>query len=142
MLAYIGSDERHKLCDRERAKTMLKKLDSKFASAVCVCADWGLVTHAFIRLFDKTAHDIASTKAEVDAFRKAMGVLFGEGAVFSSRPPPAGEVNSGRWRSTGFPAIGGYFGMTGVQPMFVTEHIQKMLRRKAIFNCGQEQVLM
>ena len=43
MLAFIGSDERHKLCDRERAKVMLKKLDSKFALAVGVCADWGLV---------------------------------------------------------------------------------------------------
>ena len=41
MLAFIGSDERSKLCDRERVKNMLKKLDSKFALAVGVCADWG-----------------------------------------------------------------------------------------------------
>ena len=52
MLAYIGSDERHKLAARQRAKELLKKLDSKFSLAIGVSADWGLVTQAFIRLFD------------------------------------------------------------------------------------------
>jgi hypothetical protein len=76
MLAFIGSDERSKLCDRERAKNMLKKRDSKFALAVGVCADWGLVTQAFIRLFDKNEHDIAKTQSEIDSFKSAMNILF------------------------------------------------------------------
>ena len=85
MLAYIGSDERHKPCDRERAQTLLKKLDSKFALAIGVSADWGLVTQAFLRIFDKSAHDIAKTDSEIRAFEKVMRVLFAQGGVFSSR---------------------------------------------------------
>ena len=74
MLSYIGSDERHKPCDRERAKAMLKKLDSKFALAIGVRADWGLETQAFIRLFDKNEHDIAKTKSDIDMFIKVMKI--------------------------------------------------------------------
>ena len=136
MLAYIGSDERHKLCDRERAKKMLKKLDSKFALAVGVCADWGLVTQAFIRLFDKNEHDIAKTESEIDMLKKSMTILFAEGGIFSSRDTDR------HIRPTKLPAIGGYFGAVGVKPMFVTEHIEKTLRRRAVFNCGNEQVLL
>ena len=47
MLAFIGSDERFKTCDRERAKNMLKNLDSKFALAVGVCADLGFSNPSF-----------------------------------------------------------------------------------------------
>ena len=136
MLAYIGSDERHKPCDRERAKTLLKKLDSKFALAIGVSADWGLVTQAFLRIFDKSAHDIAKTDSEIRAFEKLMRVLFDQGAVFSSRSTEKSI------RPTQLPAIGGYFGTPGVKPMFVTEHIEKMLRQRAVFNCGSEQVLL
>ena len=91
MLAYIGSDERHKPCDRERAKTLLKKLDSKFALAIGVSADWGLVTQAFLRIFDKSAHDIAKTDSEIRAFEKVMRVLFAQGAYF---PAEAQEKTS------------------------------------------------
>ena len=136
MLAYMGSDKRHKLCDRNRAKMLLKKLDSKFALAIGVSADWGLVTQAFIRLFDKTSHDIAKTESEIQAFKKTMQILFDEGGVFSSRDT---ERNI---RATKLPAIGGYFGKVGVTPMFVTQHIEKMLRQRVVFNCGDEQVLL
>ena len=136
MLACIGSDQRHKLCDRTRAKMLLKKLDSKFALAIGVSADWGLVTQAFIRLFDKTSHDIAKTESELHAFKKTMQILFNEGGVFSSRN------SKQNIRATKLPAIGGYFGTLGVTPMFVTEHIEKMLRRRVVFNCGNEQVLL
>ena len=47
MLAFIGSDERSKTEVRERAKKLLKRLDSKFALGIGVSADWGLVTQAF-----------------------------------------------------------------------------------------------
>ena len=82
MLAFVGSDERHSACDRARAKAFLKKLDSKFALAIGVCADWGLVTQAFIRLFDKNEHDIAKTYREICVFKNALQILFGQGAVF------------------------------------------------------------
>ena len=136
MLAFIGSDERHRLCDRERAKKLLKTLDSKFALAIGVSADWGLVTQAFLRLFDKNAHDIAKTRSEIHAFKQVMRVLFAEGGVFSSRDTTKSV------RPTNVPAIGGYFGAAGVKPMFVTQHLEKMLSRRVVFNCGSEQVLL
>ena len=114
MLAFIGSDERHKPCDRARAKAMLKKLDSKFALAIGVCADWGLTTQAFLRLFGKNDHDIAKTGFEIYSLKKTMKILFDQGGVFSSR---AHEQNI---RPKNLPAIGGYFGKEGVKPMFIT----------------------
>ena len=136
MLAFIGSDERHKPCDRARAKETLKKLDSKFALAIGVCADWGLITQAFLRLFDKNDHDIAKTDGEIHSFKNTMKILFDQGGVFSSR---AHEQNI---RPTNLPAIGGYFGAEGVKPMFITQHIEETLRRRVVFNCGEEQVLL
>ena len=137
MLAYIGSDERHKLAARQRAKELLKKLDSKFSLAIGVSADWGLVAQTFIRLFDRTAHDIAKTYSEITEFKKVMRILFAEGGVFSSRDRSLQRINK-----TKLPAIGGYFGTKGVKPMFVTQWIEKMLRNRAVFNCGGEQVLL
>ena len=136
LLAFIGSDERHKPCDRERAKYMLKKLDSKFALAIGVSADWGLVTQAFLRLFDKQAHDIAKTHSQIHGFKQAMRILFAEGGVFSSRDTTQSV------RPSKVPAISGYFGAAGVKPMFVTQHLEQMLRKRIVFNCGNEQVLL
>ena len=70
MLAYIGSGGRRKLADRQRAKELLKKLDGKFALAIGVSADWGLVTQAFLRLFDQSSHDIAKTYSEIKDLKK------------------------------------------------------------------------
>ena len=135
MLAFIGSDERSKPCDRARAKETLKKLDSKLALAIRVCADWGLITQAFLFFFKKN-NDIAKTHGEIRAFKSALSILFDRGGIFSSR---SREQNI---RPTNLPAIGGYFGVEGVQPMFVTQHIEKTLRRRVVFNCGSEQVLL
>ena len=136
MLAFIGSDERHKPCDRARAKETLKKLDSKFALAIGVCADWGLVTQAFLRLFDKNDHDIAKTYGEIRSFKITLKTLFDQGGVFSSRS------HGQNIRPTNLPAIGGYFGAEGVTPKFITQHIEETLRRRVVFNCGDEQVLL
>ena len=101
-----------------------------------MAADWGLVTQAFIRLFDKNEHDIAKTHREIRLFKNVLQTLFGEGAVFSSRSQSVqGPLEK-------VPAIGGYFGALGVTPCFVTQHIEKMLRHRAVFNCGEEQVLL
>ena len=92
---------------------------------------------AFIGLFDKTEHDIAKTKSEIALFKKVMQTLFGEGGIFYRRETRQSIM------PTRLPAIGGYFGVVGVKPMFVTEHIQKTLRRgKLVFNCGSEQVAL
>ena len=75
LLAFIGSDERHKPDMRARALKLLKKLDSNIALVIGLSADWGIVTQAFLRLFDKTSHDIAKTHAEIDAFKTTLRVL-------------------------------------------------------------------
>ena len=104
--------------------------------AVGVCADWGLVTQAFIRLVDKNEHDIAKTESEIVMSKKVMTILFAQEGIFPSR-------DTGRSiMPTKMPAIGGYFGAVGVKPLFVTEHIEKTLRRRAVFNCGNEQILL
>ena len=53
--------------------------------------------------------------------------------------PRPGEKDRGGGK---LPAIGGYFGTEGVKPTFVTQTIEATLRRRAVFNCGQEQVLL
>ena len=63
LLSYIGSDMRHKKEQRDRALALLKKLDTKFCLALSLSADWGLVTKAFLRLFDVNDHDIAKSSA-------------------------------------------------------------------------------
>ena len=136
MLAFIGSDERSKTQVRERAKKLLKRLDSKFALGIGVSADWGLVTQAFLRLFDKVYHDVAKTERHINAFVEVLKELFQNGGVFLNR-----EFDK-NLRVSRLPAIGGYFGAVGVKPMFVTEHIEKMLGRRVVFNCGSEQILL
>ena len=72
MFAYIGPDERSKPCERARAKEMLKTLDGNFALAIAVSADWGLITQACIRVFDKHEHDIAKTDSGIRSFKKGI----------------------------------------------------------------------
>ena len=69
-----------------------------------------------------TAHDRAKTHSE--------------GHVFTSR-----EIR-GNIPLRKVPAIGGYFKSTGVKPEFVTQSIETTLRRRVVFNCGSEQVLL
>ena len=52
LLAYIASDKRHELDQRERATSLLQKLDTKFCLAIGVSADWGIICNWFLRLFD------------------------------------------------------------------------------------------
>ena len=75
LLAYIGSDNRHKKEDRERATRLLKKLDSKFAVALAV-SKWGNVCQAFHRLFHKNNHDVAKTHGEIRALKLTLKTWF------------------------------------------------------------------
>ena len=62
LLSYIGSDKRHANDKRERAVSLLKKMNAKFCLALGLSADWGIVTQAFLRLFDQSDHDIAAPR--------------------------------------------------------------------------------
>ena len=50
LLAYIASDRRHERCQRERATTLLRKLESRFCAAIGVSADWGIICNWFLDL--------------------------------------------------------------------------------------------
>ena len=41
LLAYVASDARHNKEQRDRARDLLLKLNSKFCTAIAVLADWG-----------------------------------------------------------------------------------------------------
>ena len=114
-LAFIGSDERHPPADRDRAKMLLKKLDSKFCLTIIgVSADWGIVTQAFLRLFDHTSHDIAKTYREIESFKKVLRALFFEGRVFYGGRDIQAAVGAALKKEDQLPAVGGYFGKEGV----------------------------
>ena len=66
---------------RARALKLLYKLEGTFALAIGLSADWGIVTQASLRLFDKTSHDIAKTHAEMVACKTVLRVLLEEGNV-------------------------------------------------------------
>ena len=142
LLAFIGSDERHKPAMRDRAKMILKKLDSKFCLTIAVSADWGLICQAFLRLFDQTSHDIAKTYHEIESFKKVLRALFLKGRVFYGSRDIQLAVGNALSKDDALPAIGGYFGEAGVKPMFITHGVEKALQRRAVFNCGSEQVLL
>jgi hypothetical protein len=94
LLAYIASDRRHEAEQRERATTLLRKLDTKFCTATGVSADWGIICNWFLRRFDVAYHDIAMSRCEIDCMIETLDAVFLEGRVFQallSRPPqPSG----------------------------------------------------
>ena len=47
LLSYIASDRRHEKEQRDKAVSLLKKLDSKFCTATGVSADWGIIVVGF-----------------------------------------------------------------------------------------------
>ena len=79
LLAYIASDRRHEAEQRERATTLLKKLDTKFCIATGVSADWGIICNWFLRRFDVAYHDIAMSRCEIDGMVETLDAVFLEG---------------------------------------------------------------
>ena len=134
LLAFVASDERNKKDQRDRAISTIRKFTPKFCMALGVSADWGLVSQAFLRLFDQTDHDIALTRSEIDDFLETLNVLFIKGYVFtrpsglplamnSSLPAPLTKVKS---------ADG---------PAFMTELVEKQIRKECVFRAGTVPVL-
>ena len=94
LLAYIASDKRHEKPMRERAQTLLIKLNTKFCMAVGVSADWGIICNWFLRLFDVANHDIASSRSQIDCMVETLDAVFLEGRVFKQivRAAPGAAV--------------------------------------------------
>ena len=61
--------------------------------------------------------------------------MFLKGGIFHS----SGAI--GNLASQPLPAIGGYVGKDGVSPSFVTRWMEKTLKKKCVFHCGDQQIL-
>ena len=84
LLAHIASDARHKQEQRDRARDLLRKLNSKFCTAIAVSADWGIICQWFLRLFDVADHDIAKSRMEIDCMIETLDAVFMQGKVFDA----------------------------------------------------------
>ena len=82
LLAYVASDRRHEIDQRQRATAMLQKLGTKFCIAIGVSADWGIICNWFVRLLDVAFHDIATSRSEIDIMIETLDAVFLEGRVF------------------------------------------------------------
>ncbi|CAK0881068.1 unnamed protein product, partial [Prorocentrum cordatum] len=79
LLACIASDERHGSEQRERAATLLEKLDTKFCMVVGASADWGIICNWFLRLLDVANHDIAASRLQIVCMVETPDAVFKKG---------------------------------------------------------------
>ena len=141
LLAYIASDRRHDRPQRDRADALLRKLDSKFCTAIGVSADWGIICTWFLRLFDVANHDIAKSRSEIDCMIETLDAVFLEGRVFQQLlVAPAAAAASGASGSTEplpprLQAAGQEFG-------FITGKVMRDLRHKYVFYASGYPVLL
>ena len=76
LLAYIGSDVRHTKDKRDRASALLNKLNARFCLSLGLSADWGIITKAFLHLFDQADHAVTESAAHIEALIDTMTTLF------------------------------------------------------------------
>ena len=124
LLAFIASDERCEKEQRERAVNVLKKFQPKFMIGAGVSADWGLITLAFLRLFDRLDHDIANSCDEMEHFFAIVEGCFVRGGIFCRVTPSDSERRQGK------PA------------MFITERVRRQTQQRCVFHCGNSDVLV
>ena len=79
MLAVLATDERNKACRRSLAERALQFLDSKFATALGISADWGIIWEVLLRFFDVADHDIAASSEQVEGHIQLLRILFLKG---------------------------------------------------------------
>ena len=145
LLAYIASDRRCEKEQRERATTLLKKMDTKFCTATGVSADWGIICTWFLRRFDVAYHDIAMSRCEIDGMIETLDAVFLEGRVFQrvlAPPTPPPRADSRPQRSDPneepLPEISADGGKCG----FITTKVMRNLQRKYVFFAGGTPILL
>jgi hypothetical protein len=95
----------------------------KFMLGAGVSADWGIITLAFLRLYDRLDHDISNSMDELEDFCSTIEACFVQGGVFCKLPAASGA-------DQGKPA------------MFITERVRMQIQARCVFHCGQtEQVI-
>ena len=75
LLAFVSSDSRRCTNDQQRAKNLLRKLQSKFCPAMGLSADWGIICEAFLRLVHKTKKPFVLRTLFIDSYVFSIGKL-------------------------------------------------------------------
>ena len=117
LLSFISSDERCLRSQRDRAAALLSKSQPQFLLGAGVCADWGLICIAFLRLFDRLSHDISNSADELDEFCDTIEACFIRGGVFCRTPKVGADGQL-------------------AAAVFITERVRKQMARKCVFHCG------
>ena len=143
LLAYVATDRRCEKEQRERATTLLKKMDTKFCTATGVSADWGIICTWFLRRFDVAYHDIAMSRCEIDGMIETLDAVFLEGRVFQKvlAPPSPGDAAQPKPPDPNeepLPQISATGGKCG----FITTAVMRDLQRKYVFFAGGVPVLL
>ena len=145
MLAYIASDKRNERDQRERATALLKRLDSKFCTAVAASADWGIICNWFLRLFDVANHDIAKSRAEIDCMIETLDAVFVEKFLFKRMVAPQTSPTATALASSAaeepLPRIN-LSGTTEENMGFISAKVMRNLRRRYVFYAGGLPVLL
>ena len=144
LLAHIASDMRHERPQRECATVLLRKLDTKFCTAIGVSADWGVICNWFLRLFDVAGHDIAKSRSEIDSMIETLDAVFLEGCCFKRLLDPATAAVSAASVVAGdlLPPIHNAVSDAGREAAFITSKVLRNLRKKFVFYSGGMPVLL
>jgi len=142
VLAIIAGDMRNTKERRGYAERAFRFLGTKFASALGISGDWGIVWEVLLRLFDVDDHDIAASSEQVEAHIQLLRALFLQGGVFDTRTwgaPLAATLS----RSLKLPPkVVHCMGEAGVTGCFLTEHVAKQVARPCEFNVAGKPVVL
>ena len=140
VLSIVASDGRNVKVRRDRAERALRFLNTKFATALGISADWGTIWEVLLRLFDVDDHDIAASRDQVEAHTELLNALFLDGGVFDTRTWGAPLA-----ASTVFPlapTVVKCMGEVGLAGQFFTEHVRRQVERRCEFNVAGKPVAM
>ena len=136
LMAFIASDVRNQAAQRDRAVHVLRTLTSEFCTALGMSADYGLICHAFIKLFDAQNHDVARSEAELDWFAKTLKAIFTHGRLLGVVPLAVASAASAAENPSQ---------ATAPEPKqrgFITDAVAKQIRRKVVVRAGGEVVVL
>ena len=123
-LSLVSCDARNSKVQRDRASALLMKFQPKFMLAMGVSADWGLISAAFLRLFDAGDHDISNSADEEDEFDRIFRNVFIRGGIFHETIPEIASASG------------------EVAAEFMTERVRKQINRRCVFRCGEKQQMI
>jgi len=140
VLAIVATDMRNTKERRGSAERAFRFLGTKFASALGISADWGIVWEVLLRLFDVDDHDIAASCDQVEVHIQLLRALFMQGGVFDTRTWGVPMAATGD--SALPPKVVHCMSEAGVTGCFITERVGKQVARPCEFNVAGKPVAL